>query len=256
MRVAIAGKGGAGKTSIASTLVRLLARDGTSVVAIDADSNPNLSAALGVDRDDVGDATFLPSSLASRRLTGPSLTEPVASVLERYSIAGPDGVRVLLMGMPAHADEGCLCSAHATVSALLHDLGESPMITIIDMEASPEHLSRGTTRHVDVLLLVAEPYYRALETVRRLAALAAELPIPRLGVVANKVRTGDDLEAVREFCARHDLDLTGHIPWSDSVTEADRRGVPIIDQQGTEAVTTSVRLLAEKLLTSDVAGGP
>ncbi len=112
------------------------------------------------------------------------MTSDLDAVLDTHAVTGPDGVRAVLMGMPAHAAEDCLCSAHATVAALLADLGDRPRtVTIVDMEASPEHLSRGTTRYVDALLLVAEPYYRALETARRLAALATELPIPRVGVV-------------------------------------------------------------------------
>ena len=98
------------------------------------------------------------------------------------------------MGKPAHAEEGCLCSAPAVASGLLGDLGGDTM-TVIDMEASPEHLSRGTTRHVDAVLLVAEPYDRSLETVRRLAALARDLPIARIATVTNKVRSAADAEA-------------------------------------------------------------
>ena len=71
---------------------------------------------------------------------------------------------------------------------------------ILDLEASPEHLSRGTTRNVDALLLVVEPYYRSYETAKRMAALAAELPIQRVAVVANKIRNAQDAEAIREYC--------------------------------------------------------
>jgi hypothetical protein len=79
-------------------------------------------------------------------------------VVSRYGGLAPDGVHVLKMAMPEHADEGCLCSAHATVSALLADIEElDNTVSILDLEASPEHLSRGTTRHVDALLLVTEP---------------------------------------------------------------------------------------------------
>ncbi|MDQ4130553.1 MAG: AAA family ATPase [Actinomycetota bacterium] len=191
MRVAIAGKGGAGKTTLSASLARLAGRSGTPVVAIDADSNPNLMAALGVDRDRAAAASALAPSIVSRRFGGPALSEPLESVLDRFAVSGPDGVRVALMGMPAHADQGCLCGAHATVSAVLDDLGSHPeLLTIVDLEASPEHLSRGTARHVDALLLVTEPYYRSLETVRRLASLASELPIPRVAVVQQGPVTG------------------------------------------------------------------
>ena len=218
-------------------------------MAIDADSNPNLAVALGVTREVAARMTPLPHTVVSRRLVGPLLAEPVQDVLTRYALAGPDGVRVALMGMPAHADEGCMCSAHATVSAVLGELGSRPeAATIVDMEASPEHLSRGTARHVDVLLLVAEPYYRSLETVRRLADLAAELPIPLVAVVANKVRSPADAAAMEEFCARHGLERLGEVPWSDAITESDRRGLPLLDHAADDGAVASIRRLSDHLL--------
>lgn len=253
MRIALAGKGGAGKTTIAATLARLLARDGRAVVAIDADSNPNLAVALGVSREAASGAAALPATLVSRRLDGPALTQPLEALLDRWSLAAPDDVRVLTMGAPGHAEEGCLCSAHATVSAVLGDLGTRPdTIAIVDLEASPEHLSRGTARHADLLLLVAEPYYRALEAVRRIAALASELPIPRVAVVANKLRSPDDLAAIVEFCQRHDLELVGAVPWSDDVLDADRAGQALIQHAPSSPTVAAVAELAARV-TSAVA---
>jgi CO dehydrogenase maturation factor len=246
MRVALAGKGGAGKTTVSATLCRLLARAGTQVVAIDGDSNPNLALALGIDRERSAGAPFLPPSLVSRRLVGgPSLTEPVAEVVARHGLAGPDGVRLVLMGEPGHSSEGCLCSAHATVSALMGDLGEEPdTVTVIDMEASPEHMSRGTTRNADLLVLVTEPYYRSLEAVRRIARLADELPIPRVGVLANKVRDATGARAVSEFCARHHLEQLGEVPWSEEVVQADLAGTPLLDAAPDGPAVTAISRLA------------
>lgn len=246
MRVAVAGKGGVGKTTLSATLCRLVARTGTEVVAIDADSNPNLAAALGsVLENEPG---FLPHGLVSRRPDGPALTEPVDDVLDRFAVPCPDGVRLLRMGQPQHADEGCLCSAHATVSAVLADLGRrDDALTLMDLEASPEHLSRGTARYADVLVMVTEPYYRSLETVRRLAVLATELAIPHVTVLANKVRTDDEAEAVAEFCARHDLHLTGTIPWSADVLDADSRSQPLIEAASDGVVVEAVRSLVADL---------
>lgn len=248
MRIGVAGKGGAGKTTIAATLARVEARRGDPVIAVDADSNPNLAAALGIRDGAAAAARPLPTSLVARRLRGPALTVPVEEILDGHATPGPDGVRLLLMGMPAHAEEGCLCAAHATVSALLGDLGDRPdIMTVVDMEASPEHLSRGTTRHADVLLLVAEPYYRSLETIRRLAALAAELPIPRVAVVANKVRSAAEAEAMMEFCQRHQLELVAEVPWNDEVVEADRAGVPLLDAAPHGSTIAAISQLASRL---------
>jgi CO dehydrogenase maturation factor len=159
-----------------------------------------------------------------------------------------------MMAMPAHADEGCLCSAHATVSGLLNDVGEkADVVTILDLEASPEHLSRGTTRHVDVLFLVVEPYYRSYETARRMAALAAELPITRVGVIANKLRQPAHLDAIAEFCERHGLNLDGHLPWSEAVLDADLVGTPIFDYDADGPVVRAVDEVAEHLLSLPVS---
>ncbi|MGI8759023.1 MAG: AAA family ATPase [Acidimicrobiales bacterium] len=247
MRVALAGKGGAGKTTISATLCRLLARAGSPVVAIDGDSNPNLALALGIDPELSSNAPFLPTSLVSRRLVGgPSLTAPVEEVVERHGLPSPDGVRLVLMGEPGHSSEGCLCSAHATVSALLGDLGERPeTITVVDMEASPEHMSRGTTRHADLLVLVTEPYYRSLEAVTRIARLADELPIPRVGVLANKVRDRTGALAVAEHCERHGLELLAEVPWSDEVVQADLAGVPLIDAAPDGPAVAAISRFAE-----------
>ncbi len=254
MRVAVAGKGGVGKTTISATLARLLARSGRTVVAIDGDSNPNLLTALGATPRSVMTGV-LPHGVVSMRPTGPALTVDLDAMLDEHALPAADGVRVVLMGAPAHAGDGCLCSAHATVSALLADLGSRPeVMAVVDMEASPEHLSRGTTRHVDALLLVTEPYYRSLETVRRLAALAAELPIPRVAVVANKVRHDGDAGAIAEFCERHELDLIGQVPRRDAVVDADIRRAPLLDfaanesDTGAQDVVSALMALAERLL--------
>ncbi len=248
MRVAVAGKGGAGKTTISATLARLAARSGRPVVAIDADANPNLSTALGLLETASTGLRPVPSALVSRRRGGAGLTEPVDSVLDRYAIVGPDGVRLLGLGAPAHAEEGCLCAAHAVVASMLEDLGEDGnRLVVVDMEASPEHFSRGTVRHADTVCLVAEPYYRSLETVRRMAALVAELPVGRVVVVANKVRSLGDQEAINEFCARHGYELAGSLPWSEEVVAADRHRVPVVDWPGAAPVVAAVAELATSL---------
>ncbi|SNR81946.1 AAA family ATPase [Blastococcus mobilis] len=246
MRIALAGKGGAGKTTLSATLSLLAARGGRKVVAVDADANPNLAAALGA-APAAGRLQPVPVSLVSRRRGGTGLLEPVNTVLDRYAAAGPDGIRLLGMGGPAHADEGCLCAAHAVVSSVLEDLGAPGRLVVVDMEASPEHLSRGTVRHVDAVLLVAEPYYRSLETVRRMSALVAELTVPYVAVVANKVRSTGDREAVEEFCARHGLAFAGAVPWSDAVGAADRARVAVADWPGTGDVLTAVQDVAASL---------
>lgn len=259
MRIAVAGKGGAGKTTITATAARLVARSGRGVVAIDADTNPNLAPAMGFDPAQVNAVPVLATSIVSRRFDGAALNCSLDDVLRAHSVLGPDGVRLVRMGMPDHAHEGCLCSAHAAGSALLAELGtRTDTWTFMDLEASPEHLSRGTARHADVIVLVAEPYYRSLEAVRQQARLARELPNVTLGVIANKLRSAADADAVGEFIDGLGLPTWGQVPWSDDVTTADRECVSLIDlaPQGdvVSAVTSCLRQI-ETLVSTRVDGG-
>ncbi|MCP9486199.1 MAG: hypothetical protein MSC30_10075 [Gaiellaceae bacterium MAG52_C11] len=102
-------------------------------------------------------------------------------------------------------------------------------VCILDTEASPEHLSRGTARYADGLLAVVEPYFKSLETGRRMAALANDLGLERVSLVANKIRDERDLAAVTEFAAQHRLELAGVIPFDDQLSGAERAGVAPLD---------------------------
>ena len=95
-------------------------------------------------------------------------------------------------------------------------------VCILDTEASPEHLSRGTARYADALYAVVEPYYKSLETGRRMAALAKDLGLERVALIANKIRDENELAAVREFAAQHELDVAAVVPYDDSLPEAER----------------------------------
>lgn len=254
MRVAVAGKGGAGKTTITATMARVAARAGHDVLCVDGDSNPNLAVALGMGDDPA--SAVLPTSLVSRRLDGgPALTTALEDVLSTHTVPGPDGIRLTHMGMPGHAESGCMCSAHGVVRAMLADIGPDRPTTFLDLEASPEHFSRGTARHVDVLLLVAEPYFRSLETVRRMAELARELAIPRVGVVANKVRDPGDTEAIVDFCRRHDLEVVGEVPWGDAVLDADRARRPLVEIAPDSAVVVALTTITADVV-EDTAASP
>jgi CO dehydrogenase maturation factor len=117
-----------------------------------------------------------------------------------------------------------MCSAHAAVRHLLGEMQEPDVITVIDMEAGLEHLSRGTDRNVDVLLAVAEPYFKALETARRCVELGRELKIPRVSAVANKFRSESELEAVCKYAAAHNIEVLAEIPYDEKIQTADLAG--------------------------------
>lgn len=120
-------------------------------------------------------------------------------------------------------------------------------ITLLDMEASIEHLSRGTLRHVDILLLITEPYYRSLETVGRMVPLARELGIKHMYVVANKVRGPRDKEAIRRYCAERELEVIAELPFDEEVLEADQAGVPVLDANAEAAYVKVVEQLIDRL---------
>lgn len=120
-------------------------------------------------------------------------------------------------------------------------------ITVLDMEASIEHMSRGTARNVDVLLVVLEPYYRSLETAGRMHALARELDIPHVYAVANKLRTANDDDAVSVYCDSRELHIAARIPFDEAVMDADRAGAAIIDHAPDAPAVTEIRRLARWL---------
>ena len=125
---------------------------------------------------------------------------------------------------------------------------EAEEVTILDMEASIEHLTRGTVCNVDALLVVTEPYYRSLETTGRMVPLAKELGLDRVWVVANKVRVERDETALREYCARRSFDIIGVVPYDEQVTEADRHGQALIDHAPTAAAVAAVEKIAAGIL--------
>lgn len=225
MKLAIAGKGGSGKTSISGTMARVLGRNGHRVLAIDGDSNPNLALTLGIPAERINDVPTLPRDLLRRGADGPELTKTFEEVRSSHSLEGPDNTTLLVMAHPApeEAGTGCLCSMHATVRTLIGASGdEAQDVTILDTEASPEQFSRGTTQHADGVLTVVEPYYKSMETGRRMAALALDLGIPEIGIVANKVRDDHELEAVQEFAEANGLRIAGVVPFDGNMQEAER----------------------------------
>jgi CO dehydrogenase maturation factor len=130
-------------------------------------------------------------------------------------------------------------------------IGELPLserdAIVLDMEASIEHLSRGTIRNADTLLIVVEPYYRALETAGRIAKLAAELRIPTVMAVANKVRTEPDAQAVRDYCRLHAIELAALIPFDDRIGAVDRLGGSVLDQAPDSAALREIASLVDRL---------
>lgn len=253
MKLAIAGKGGSGKTSIAGTVARQLGRDGNSVLAIDGDTNPNLALTLGIPLERMNDLPVLPSGLLERNDDGGiELKKSLAELRASHSVQGPDGVTLLVMAHPHEEDAGtgCYCGMHATVRELIESAtDEDADMTVLDTEASPEHLTRGTAKYADLMLTVVEPYFKSLETGRRMAELAHGLGLKKVLLIANKVRDDRELEAVREFAAANDLQIGGVIPFDEALGEAERKGVSPLDfdpdSEFVNSIATITRDVAE-----------
>ena len=255
MKIAMVGKGGSGKTTLAGTLARVLARRQHGVLAIDGDPNPNLALTLGMARADADQIRSIPSSLV-QSVTAPSgesslrLTMERSMVLGQYAAQAPDGVQLIVMGKPADgsAGSGCMCASHRAVRGLIAEMTDSGEHTITDMEAGLEHLKRGTARNVEAMLIVAEPYYRSLEAASRTFSLANELKIPHVYAVANKVRGDADREAIETYCAQHGMPLLGVVPFDDQFVAAEQAAQAPADFAAGSPGLRAVETLAERVI--------
>ena len=257
MKLAIAGKGGSGKTSIAGTVARICGREGKRVLAIDGDSNPNLALTLGIPAERMNEVPTLPRDLLRRTDDGIELTKTLRDVRSSHSLQGPDGVTLLVMAhpKPEEAAKGCLCGMHATVRTLIESTTDDDAeLTVLDTEASPEHLTRGTAKYADTMLTVVEPYYKSLETGRRMAALARDLGLQEVKLVANKVRDERELEAVREFAAKHGLELAGVVPYDEALPEAERVEAAPLDFAPEAPAVRAIADIAEGMLANGGSG--
>jgi CO dehydrogenase maturation factor len=146
-----------------------------------------------------------------------------------------------------------MCGAHATVRGLLGELVTRSALDaqdlVVDMEAGLEHLSRGTGRHVSRFIAVLEPYYRSMETVRRIGDLARELGIADMQVVTNKIRNADDRTVIREYCLAHRLEIIGEIPYDPILLDAERAARPPLDHAPAAPAIIALRELAFRLTT-------
>jgi len=253
MKIAVCGKGGVGKTTISGLLCRTLGNKGIPVLAIDGDPNPNLALTLGVDPK-----AAMPKALTAKLLEVyekedgkkyAKLKAPLSEVMDLHGIPAAKNVTLLAVGQPEHAGTGCMCGIHTTVREIIHTaLEESDQVTLLDLEASLEQMKRGTSKYVDVLLCVVEPYYRSMEAVARFQRLGKELEIKNIIAVANKVKNAEDEEAIRQFCAQTDLHVIAIIPFDPIISEADKGGALDMNAIDRSPALQAINQLADDLL--------
>ena len=240
MRVAFVGKGGSGKSSIAGTVARLLARAGEPVLALDVDTLPGLSYSLGLGR--VPDAG-LPADLAERReKVGWVMRDPVSAeeLVERHALHGPDGIRFLQLGkLPGNVKPG-------SSVAFRHVLDEfrRPGWTLVgDFAAGTRQSSAGWSAFAETIAVVVEPTRAALISARRLRSLAPEA---RMGLVVNKLTSQQTLAPDR-IAAELQLPLWAEVPYDEAVASADRKGLAPIDAAASSAAVAAIMDLVARL---------
>jgi CO dehydrogenase maturation factor len=254
MKIATVGKGGSGKTTIAGVLARIFAGRDQHILAIDGDPNPNLALMIGMSRDAADRITYIPSDLMKRvgEENGVAILKPIYphdEIMARYGHKAAENVDLIVMGKPAHgsAGTGCMCASHRAVRGLIAELTDIGEHTITDMEAGLEHLKRGTARNVDLMLIVAEPYYRSLEAAMRTHELCEELAIPFTRVVSNKIRNDEDRKAIESFCAQHGMTIIGAVPHDEALVEAERQAKSPYDFAPNGAGVASIRGIADEI---------
>jgi CO dehydrogenase maturation factor len=253
MKIAIAGKGGVGKTTLSGVMARYLAEEGYTVLAIDADPDANLASALGFPAELLKGVTPLAemTPLVEER-TGAQkgtfggvfkLNPKVDDLPDSYSVTH-HGVKLLILGNIPQAEGGCFCPENVLLKGLLHHIlvGRDEVV-IIDMEAGLEHLTRGSTKYVDAFVIVVEPGQRSIATAHQIWRLAKDLGVPKVYGVGNKVTAPEDQALIEEGVT--EIPFIGHISFNQKIVEADKQGISPYDLNG--ALKKEVKKIIERL---------
>jgi CO dehydrogenase maturation factor len=233
MKLAIVGKGGVGKTTLAAALARRQAALGRPVVAVDADPDGNLASALGVAEDAVPRPIAQMRELILERTDAKDegaglmfkLNPKVDDLPERFSVDAR-GVRLLLMGTVETGGKGCMCPEGAVLKALMqHLLLRISDEVILDMEAGLEHMGRASAKGVDAMIAVVEPGMRSVHTATRIGQLAGQIGIERTFVVLNKLSRDDQRERLDR--ALSGQIIIGTLPFDAGLARADLEGRPV-----------------------------
>jgi CO dehydrogenase maturation factor len=249
MKLAISGKGGVGKTTLAALLAQVYADAGHQVLAADADPSPCLAGALGFPQElraQLHPIAEMDALIEERTGAKPgtiggffTLNPRVDDIPERFSVLYK-GVRLLEMGSVDTGGSGCICPEAAMLKTLFtHLLFRKDDVLILDMYAGVEHLGRATVDFVDAMLIVVEPTRRSLGTATQIKQLAIDIGLTRCWLVGNKVLNEDEKNFLENESPG--LPILGCMPADLGVQEADRLGIPVYDH------VPALRLAAEEM---------
>jgi CO dehydrogenase maturation factor len=230
MKLAISGKGGVGKTTFAALLIRSLNRDGRRVLAIDADPDANLAAALGIaDADkitpiaDMKDLVFERTGAQPGSIGGYFSLNPKVDDLPEALSAKLENIKLMRLGGVSKGGAGCICPESSLLKALVrHVVLQRDEVVVMDMEAGIEHLGRATAKAVDKLIVVVEPGRRSIDTAGHIRQLASEIKLNNIAVVGNKIRGPKDEAFLKEHL--DGFEFLGFLPFDDALIEADLQG--------------------------------
>lgn len=243
--IAVAGKGGTGKTTIAALLIELLTEKG-AVLAIDGDPSANLHMALGLPLEET-------VGTVREELADGKITERIGMPLPNYmelriqeALVESQGVDLLAMGRPE--GPGCYCAANNWLRFCIDRLAGNYDYVVIDSEAGMEHISRQTTRDVDILLLASDPTIRGISAAARMKALIAELRthVDRIGLVVNRVKNSLPPE-IGQAIKEAELDLVAVLPEDPDMMMLEVKGMPLTGLPAESPLKKGVLEIARKL---------
>ncbi|MHA1148931.1 MAG: nucleotide-binding protein [Promethearchaeota archaeon] len=257
MKIAVAGKGGVGKTLIAGTLARLFAKDGFKVLAIDNDNAMNLSYTLGISKeirekivplaemkDIVEDRVILKTGVPGAYNVNPKVDD----IPDKYKVEGPDGIQLLVLGTVEEPLTGCFCPENALIRTLLYNLFvKRDEVVIVDFEAGLEHLGRGTAKGIDVMLAITEPSQKSLDLCSKIIELSKKLGIINIYLIANKVIDDSQLSIINKRVDEWEVPLFHSIPYNPEIGNADLEGKSPIDYSPDSKGVQAIKSLYLKL---------